>query len=48
MEKDDNDEFCRMGVVEEVKEGQDGNVRTATVRYLNPGGGILIVARHRS
>ncbi len=25
-------------VVKEVKEGQDGNVRTATVRYTNPGG----------
>jgi hypothetical protein len=38
MEKDDNDKFCRMGVVEEVKEGPDGCVRTATVRYTNPGG----------
>ncbi len=39
MEKDDDDEFCRMGVVEEVKAGPDGHVRTATVRYTNPGGG---------
>ncbi len=38
MEKDDNDEFCRMGVVEEVKEGLDGCIRMATVRYTNPGG----------
>jgi hypothetical protein len=38
MEKDDDDEFCRMGIVEEVKEGSDGHVRTATVRYTNPGG----------
>ncbi len=27
-----------MGVVEEVKTGPDGCVRTATVRYTNPGG----------
>jgi hypothetical protein len=39
MEKDDNKEFCRMGVVKEVKEGQDGNVRTATMRYPYQGGG---------
>jgi hypothetical protein len=39
MEKDDDDKFCRMGIVEEVKEGQEGNVRTATVKYTNPGGG---------
>ncbi len=38
MEKDDDDEFCRMGVVEEVKAGPDGRIRTATVRYTNPGG----------
>jgi len=38
MEKDDDDEFCRMGLVEEVKEGPDGHIRTATVRYTNPGG----------
>ena len=38
MEKDDDDEFCRMGVVEEVKAGPDGCNRTATVRYTNPGG----------
>ena len=38
MEKDDADEFCRMGVVEEVKAGPDGCIRTATVRYTNPGG----------
>ncbi len=38
MEKDDDDEFCRMGIVEEVKEGPDGCIRTATVRYTNPGG----------
>jgi hypothetical protein len=38
MEKDDDDEFCRMGVVEEVKAGPDGCIRTATVRYTNPGG----------
>ena len=38
MEKDDDDEFCRMGIVEEVKEGPDGRIRTATVRYTNPGG----------
>jgi hypothetical protein len=38
MEKDDDDEFCRMGVVEEVKTGPDGCIRTATVRYTNPGG----------
>ncbi len=38
MEKDDDDEFCRMGIVEEVKEGPDGHIRTATVRYTNPGG----------
>ncbi len=31
-------EFCRMGIVEEVKEGSDGHIRTATVRYTNPGG----------
>jgi hypothetical protein len=37
MEKDDDDEFCRMGVVEEVKAGPDGCIRTATVRYTNPG-----------
>ncbi len=37
MEKDD-DEFCRMGIVEEVKAGPDGCIRTATVRYTNPGG----------
>ncbi len=35
MEKDDDDEFCRISIVEEVKEGQDRNVRTATVRYTN-------------
>ncbi len=38
MEKDDDDEFCRMGVVEEVKAGPDDRIRTATVRYTNPGG----------
>ncbi len=38
MEKDDDNEFCRMGVVEEVKAGPDGCIRTATVRYTNPGG----------
>jgi hypothetical protein len=38
LEKDDDDEFCRMGIVEEVKEGSDGHIRTATVRYTNPGG----------
>jgi hypothetical protein len=38
MEKDDDDEFCRMGVVEEVKAGPDGCIRTATVRYTNSGG----------
>ncbi len=38
MEKDDDDEFCRMGVVEEVKAGPDGCIRTATIRYTNPGG----------
>ncbi len=38
MEKDDDDEFCRMGVVEEVEAGPDGCIRTATVRYTNPGG----------
>jgi hypothetical protein len=38
MEKDDDDEFCRMGVVEEVKAGPDGCIRTATVRYTNPRG----------
>jgi hypothetical protein len=38
MEKDDDDEFCSMGVVEEVKAGPDGCIRTATVRYTNPGG----------
>jgi hypothetical protein len=38
MEKDNDDEFCRMGVVEEVKAGPDGCIRTATVRYTNPGG----------
>jgi hypothetical protein len=38
MEKDDDDEFCRMGIVEEVKEGPDGHIRTATVKYTNPGG----------
>ena len=38
MEKDDDGEFCRMGVVEEVKAGPDGCVRTATIRYTNPGG----------
>ena len=27
-----------MGIVEEVKEGPDGHIRTATVRYTNPGG----------
>jgi hypothetical protein len=37
MEKDDDDEFCRMGVVEEVKAGPDYCIRTATVRYTNPG-----------
>jgi hypothetical protein len=31
-------EFCRMGIVEEVKEGPDGHIRTATIRYTNPGG----------
>ncbi len=31
MEKDDDDEFCRMGVVEEVKAGPDSCIRTATV-----------------
>ncbi len=40
MEKDDDDEFCRMGIVEEVKEGPDGCIRTATVRYTNPGGDL--------
>ncbi|MFN9910305.1 MAG: hypothetical protein ACK56F_30035, partial [bacterium] len=44
MEKDDDDEFCRMGIVEEVKEGPDGHIRTATVRYTNPGED----PRHRS
>jgi hypothetical protein len=38
MEKDNDDEFCRMGIIEEVKEGPDGCIRTATVRYTNPGG----------
>ena len=38
MEKDDDDEFCRMGIVEEVKAGPDGCIRTATIRYTNPGG----------
>ncbi len=38
MEKDEDNEFCRMGVVEEVKAGPDGCIRTATVRYTNPGG----------
>jgi len=38
LEKDDDDEFCRMGIVEEVKEGSDGHIRTATVKYTNPGG----------
>jgi hypothetical protein len=38
MEKDDDDEFCIMGIVEEVKEGPDGCIRTATVKYTNPGG----------
>ncbi len=42
MEKDDDDEFCRMGVVEEVKAGPDGCIRTATVRYTNPGGDPII------
>jgi hypothetical protein len=38
MEKDDDDEFCRKGIVEEVKAGPDGCIRTATVRYTNPRG----------
>ena len=39
MEKDDDDEFCRRGIlVEEVKAGPDGCIRTATVKYTNPGG----------
>jgi hypothetical protein len=38
MEKDDDNEFCRMGIVEEVKAGPDGCIRTATVKYTNPGG----------
>jgi hypothetical protein len=37
MEKDDEDEFCRMGVVEEVKAGPDRCIRSVTVRYTNPG-----------
>jgi hypothetical protein len=39
IEKDDDNEFCRMGIVEEVKAGPDGCIRTATVKYNNPGGG---------
>jgi hypothetical protein len=38
IEKDDDNEFCRMGIVEEVKAGPDGCIRTATVKYTNPGG----------
>jgi hypothetical protein len=38
MEKDGDNEFCRMGIVEEVKAGPDGCIRTATVKYTNPGG----------
>jgi hypothetical protein len=38
MEKDDDDVFCRMGIMESVKPGEDGRVRRATVRYTNPGG----------
>ncbi len=47
IEKDDDDKFCRMGIVGEVKEGKDRNVRMATVRYTNPGG-TPIVSRPRS
>jgi hypothetical protein len=36
MEKDDDEEFCRLGVVELVKSGKDGHVSTATVQYMNP------------
>ncbi len=45
MEKDDDDEFCRMGVVEEVKTGPEGCIRTAIVRYTNPGETRIIVRR---
>ncbi len=38
LEKDDDDEFCRMGIVEEVKAGPDVCIRTATMKYTNPGG----------
>jgi hypothetical protein len=33
MEKDDDDEFSRMGIVDSVKPGKDGHVQ-----YTNPGG----------
>jgi hypothetical protein len=38
MEKDDNDDTYRLGIVDSLKPGEDGLVRTATVRYTNPGG----------
>jgi hypothetical protein len=38
MEKDDDNEFCKIEIVQEVKPGEDGNIRTATVQYTNPGG----------
>ena len=37
MEKDDDDEFCRLGVVVSVKPVEDGRIRIARVYYMNPG-----------
>ena len=39
MDKEEEGDGHRLGVVSDLKVGEDGNVRTATVRYTNPGGG---------
>ncbi|MFN9908587.1 MAG: hypothetical protein ACK56F_21075, partial [bacterium] len=36
-EAENNDPTYRMGVVDSVKPGEDGHVRTVSIKYTNPG-----------
>ncbi len=36
-EAENDDPTYRMGVVDSVKPGEDGHVRTVSIRYTNPG-----------
>ncbi len=36
-EAENDDPTYRMGIVDSVKPGEDGHVRTVNIRYTNPG-----------